>query len=125
MCVTAFEGINCRTLAAADLGDAMLRMGLYLTATDVIFISLTLVLPSLPALLGAGVDMLLLVKPQFEVGPEGVGKDGIVRDPALYEDVEARLRACARALQLTVRGWFNSPNHGRRRQPRIFIWISS
>lgn len=122
--VTAFEKINCRTLSAAALGEAMPGGGFDLIVADVSFISSTLILPRLPALLGAAGDMLLLVKPQFEVGPEGVGKGGIVRDPTLYGEVEKRLRASARALQLQVRGWFNSPIAGADGNREFFIWIS-
>jgi 23S rRNA (cytidine1920-2'-O)/16S rRNA (cytidine1409-2'-O)-methyltransferase len=123
--VTAFEGVNCRTLTAADLGAAMPGAGFDLIVADVSFISLTLVLPRLPALLGVEGEMLLLVKPQFELGPGCVGKGGIVRDPALYGSVEQRLRACAHALQLKVRGWFNSPIAGGDGNREFFIWISS
>ncbi len=49
---------------------------------DVSFISLTLVLPALRRLLGSPAELVLLVKPQFEVGRERVGKGGVVRDPA-------------------------------------------
>ncbi|MDR1228699.1 MAG: TlyA family RNA methyltransferase [Azoarcus sp.] len=123
--VIAFEGINCRALTAAELGAAMPRAGFDLIVADVSFISLTLVLPHLPALLGMKGEMLLLVKPQFELGPGSVGKGGIVRDPALYADVERRMRACAHALQLKVRGWFNSPIAGSDGNREFFIWISS
>jgi 23S rRNA (cytidine1920-2'-O)/16S rRNA (cytidine1409-2'-O)-methyltransferase len=122
--VTAFEGINCRALTAADLGESMPAAGFDLIVADVSFISLALVLPSLPALLGAAGNMLLLVKPQFEVGPANVGKGGIVRDPALYAGVEERLRACAHALRLKVRGWFDSPITGSDGNREFFIWIS-
>ncbi|MDR0717879.1 MAG: TlyA family RNA methyltransferase [Azoarcus sp.] len=122
--VAAFEKINCRTLTAAALGNAMPEAGFDLIVADISFISLTLILPRLPALLGATADMLLLVKPQFEVGPGNVGKGGIVRDPALYDEVEKRLRASARALQLQVRGWFDSPIAGADGNREFFIWIS-
>ncbi|MDR0702594.1 MAG: TlyA family RNA methyltransferase [Azoarcus sp.] len=122
--VIAFEGINCRTLTAADLGAAMPRAGFDLIVADLSFISLTLVLPRLPVLLGARGEMLLLVKPQFEVGPGGIGKGGIVCDPALYDDVERRLRACAHALRLKVRGWFDSPIAGGDGNREFFIWAS-
>ncbi|MDR3088093.1 MAG: TlyA family rRNA (cytidine-2'-O)-methyltransferase, partial [Azoarcus sp.] len=122
--VSAFEGINCRALSAADLGDAMPPSGFDLIVVDVSFISLTLVLPRLPALLGADGNMLLLVKPQFETGPAGVGKGGIVRNPARYAEVENKLRECARNLRLQVRGWFNSPIAGGDGNREFFIWTS-
>jgi 23S rRNA (cytidine1920-2'-O)/16S rRNA (cytidine1409-2'-O)-methyltransferase len=122
--VTAFEGINCRTLVTADLGDALPANGFDLIVGDLSFISLTLVLPQLPALLGAGGDLLLLVKPQFEVGPGNIGKGGIVRDPTLHDEVESKLRRCAASLGLTVRSWFASPITGGDGNREFFIWLS-
>lgn len=122
--IASFEGINCRTLAAADLGDALPASGFDLIVGDVSFISLTLILPRLPALLAAAGDMLLLVKPQFEVGPAGVGKGGIVRDARRHDDVEKKLRECADDLRLRVRGWFDSPLAGRDGNREFFIWTT-
>jgi 23S rRNA (cytidine1920-2'-O)/16S rRNA (cytidine1409-2'-O)-methyltransferase len=122
--VTAIEGINCRALSAADLGPAFPADGFDLIVGDLSFISLTLVLPQLPPLLSAHGDLLLLVKPQFEVGPGNVGKNGIVRDPALYGEVEAKLRTCARHLGLKVRAWFDSPITGGDGNREFFIWLN-
>jgi 23S rRNA (cytidine1920-2'-O)/16S rRNA (cytidine1409-2'-O)-methyltransferase len=122
--VTAFEGINCRALTAADLGTAFPAGGFDLIVGDLSFISLTLVLPQLPALLAARGDLLLLVKPQFEVGPGGLGKGGIVRDPARYREVEMRLRDCAGHLGLSVRGWLESPITGGDGNREFFIWLN-
>ena len=61
---------------------------------DLSFISLTLVLPALVPLLAPGGQLLMLVKPQFELQPGQVGKGGVVRDAALYAVVEQRIRAC-------------------------------
>lgn len=117
------EGVNCRALAPADLGGALPAGGFDLIVADVSFISLTLILPQLPPLLKAGGDLLLLVKPQFEVGPQGLGKGGIVRNPALYADVEAKLRQCAKNANLTVRSWFDSPIAGGDGNREFFIWL--
>lgn len=122
--VTALEGINCRALAAADLGTSLPATGFDLIVGDVSFISLTLVLPQLPPLLAAGGDLLLLVKPQFEVGPGGLGKGGIVRDPALYAEVEGKLRRSATDLGLTVRAWIDSPIPGGDGNREFFIWLN-
>lgn len=122
--VTAIEGVNCRALVADDLGGAMPDAGFDLIVGDVSFISLTLVLPQLPALLATDGDLLLLVKPQFEVGPGGLGKGGIVRDPALYAEVEAKLRASAADLNLAVRAWLDSPITGGDGNREFFIWLN-
>jgi 23S rRNA (cytidine1920-2'-O)/16S rRNA (cytidine1409-2'-O)-methyltransferase len=121
--VTALEGINCRALAAADLGAAMPEGGFDLIVGDVSFISITLILPRLPALLAPEGELLLLVKPQFEVGPANIGRGGIVRDPALYAAVEGKLRDCAANLQLKVQGWLDSPITGGDGNREFFIWL--
>ncbi|NJD24673.1 MAG: TlyA family RNA methyltransferase [Betaproteobacteria bacterium] len=122
--VVALEGINARTLSAAALGDAMPEGGFDLIVADVSFISLTLILPQLPPLLAAGGDLLLLVKPQFEVGPGKLGKGGIVRDPALYAEVEHKLRGAAEACGLTLKGWLDSPITGGDGNHEFFIWLN-
>lgn len=126
--ITALEGINCRALSAADLGDAMPTGGFDLIVGDVSFISMTLVLPQLPALLAADGDLLLLIKPQFEVGPHHIGKGGIVRDPSLYREVEGRFLDLARQLGLTAKAWLDSPITGGgvgniEGNREFFIWL--
>lgn len=121
--VTAIEGVNCRAITADDLGNAMPANGFDLIVGDVSFISLTLVLPQLPPLLAADGDMLLLVKPQFEVGPGNLGKGGIVRDASLYRDVEKKLRDFAQKFRLTVEAWLDSPITGGDGNREFFIWL--
>ena len=79
--VVALEKINARYLHFEQLGARVA-----LATMDVSFISATLILPMLPPLLEAPADVLVLVKPQFEVGKGQVGKGGIVRDPALRQE---------------------------------------
>ncbi|HXI04017.1 MAG TPA: TlyA family RNA methyltransferase [Candidatus Saccharimonadales bacterium] len=76
--VTVIEGLNARFLTPGDLPGPV-----DLAVMDVSFISATMILPNLPAVL-RGRDVVVLVKPQFEVGRELVGKGGIVRDPASW-----------------------------------------
>jgi 23S rRNA (cytidine1920-2'-O)/16S rRNA (cytidine1409-2'-O)-methyltransferase len=66
--------------------------------------------------------MLLLVKPQFEVGPEHVGRGGIVRDASLYPRVEAKLREAAEAIGLHVIDYFDSSIAGTDGNREFFIW---
>lgn len=122
--VSVLEGINCRSLSAVDLGSTMPADGFGLIVGDVSFISMTLVLPQLPALLTNNGELLMLVKPQFEVGPGNIGKGGIVRDPALYRQVENKFRDCARQLGLTVKAWLDSPITGGDGNREFFIWLS-
>lgn len=110
-CIT-LEGLNARYLCAADLGENMPAHGFGLIVCDASFISLALLLPQWPALLAPGGHVLALVKPQFEVGPQGLAKGGIVRDTALYAGVETRIRAAAGAAGIDVLDWFDSPITG-------------
>ena len=110
-CVT-LEGLNARKLSATDLGDHAPPHGFDLLVCDASFISLALLLPQWVALLSPAGHVLALVKPQFEVGPQGLGKGGIVRDTSLYTEVENRLRAAAHAAGLIILDWFDSPITG-------------
>ncbi len=115
--VDCLERVNVRTLAAGDLPVSAFD----LIVGDLSFISLTLVLPALVARLAPQGDLLLLVKPQFELQPGQVGKGGIVRDAALYVQVEARLRETCGALKLRVTGWHDSPITGGDGNREFFL----
>jgi 23S rRNA (cytidine1920-2'-O)/16S rRNA (cytidine1409-2'-O)-methyltransferase len=95
-----------------------------LVVGDLSFISLTLVLPALLPFLAPAGDLLMLVKPQFELQPGQVGKGGIVKEPALHAVVESRLRACCAGLGLSVRGWYDSPISGGDGNREFFIHAS-
>jgi 23S rRNA (cytidine1920-2'-O)/16S rRNA (cytidine1409-2'-O)-methyltransferase len=84
--VTVLEKTNARYLKPEKIG-----MKVDLVTMDVSFISATLILPVLPALLEPQADLLVLVKPQFEVGRAEVGKGGVVRDPRLQEEAVAKV----------------------------------
>jgi 23S rRNA (cytidine1920-2'-O)/16S rRNA (cytidine1409-2'-O)-methyltransferase len=113
--VAAREGINARHLDARDLpvGRFDLIVG------DLSFISLALVLPAL-APLAAG-DLLLLVKPQFELQPKDIGKGGIVKDAAAYVEVERKLREACAASGLVVVDWFESAITGGDGNREFFL----
>lgn len=114
--VVAFEKLNARELKAAQVGGPF-----DLVTGDLSFISLTLVLPALVPLLEGGGHLLMLAKPQFELQPGQVGKGGIVRDPALYPEVERRLRDCCASLALAVTGWYDSPIAGGDGNREFFL----
>src|SRR5205085_1610431 len=100
--VTCIEHANARELQAALLTAQGAPPAYDLVVGDLSFISLTLVLPRLvPLLLPAG-QLLLLVKPQFELQPGQLGKGGIVRDASLHGVVEARIREACHAARLQV-----------------------
>ncbi|MBT0962205.1 TlyA family RNA methyltransferase [Denitromonas iodatirespirans] len=119
--ITCLEGLNARDLSADDLGDAWPEGGFDLLVCDASFISLTLLMPRWPTLLRPGGRVLALVKPQFEVGREGLAKGGIVRDASLYAGVEARIRAAAEAAGLTVDDYFDSPITGGDGNREFFL----
>ena len=121
--IACIEEVNCRALERDDLGGKAPEEGFGLVVADVSFISLTLILPQLPPLLAADGEMVLLVKPQFEVGPEHVGKGGIVRDATLYQQVEAKLRAACADAGLQVCDWFDSPITGGDGNREFFLWL--
>lgn len=79
---------------------------------DLSFISQTLVLPAIVPLLKPGGDLLMLVKPQFELQPGQVGKGGIVKDDAMYPLIEKRIRQCCKELGLQAQAWMDSPIAG-------------
>jgi len=86
--VTVLENVNARYLELADLGELV-----DLAVCDVSFISATLILPAILRVLKPDSGRLIvLVKPQFEVGRGQVGKGGIVRDPALHEESCEKVR---------------------------------
>jgi 23S rRNA (cytidine1920-2'-O)/16S rRNA (cytidine1409-2'-O)-methyltransferase len=88
------EGVNARFLQPDGIGEKC-----SLAVCDVSFISVTLILPALPALLDpVSGELVVLVKPQFEVGRGQVGKGGIVREPALHTQACDKVRAAAEAL---------------------------
>ncbi|HSI60469.1 MAG TPA: TlyA family RNA methyltransferase [Ideonella sp.] len=119
--VTALEGVNARELSAELLGAAMPAGGFGFVTGDLSFISLTLVLPALAPLLSPGGDLLMLVKPQFELQPQDIAKGGLVKDASAYARVEARLREACAALELDVVAWLDSPITGGDGNREFFI----
>lgn len=94
--VVVREGLNLRDLTLADLDDRPVE----LVVGDVSFISLTLLLAPLLGVTAPGGCALVLVKPQFEVGREALGRGGLVTDPNLREQVLARVISDAERI-----GW--------------------
>jgi 23S rRNA (cytidine1920-2'-O)/16S rRNA (cytidine1409-2'-O)-methyltransferase len=105
--VTVMEGINARHLAPGDLPHAV-----SLVTIDVAFISLRHILPPLRLIADPGADVVALVKPQFEAGRAHVGKGGIVRDPAIHQQVLADVGEYADAASLDRIAMTPSPIQG-------------
>jgi 23S rRNA (cytidine1920-2'-O)/16S rRNA (cytidine1409-2'-O)-methyltransferase len=95
---------NARYLTAEDIGESV-----DFVALDVSFISITTVLPAVIPLVKAEGDLLLMVKPQFELTKSEVGKGGIVRESELQQKAVDRVSKAAATLGLTVQG--TRPSH--------------
>lgn len=80
--VVVMERTNIRYVAPEEIGERM-----DFVSIDVAFISLTLVLTPVFALMGEGAELVCLIKPQFEAGREKVGKKGVVREPEVHREV--------------------------------------
>jgi 23S rRNA (cytidine1920-2'-O)/16S rRNA (cytidine1409-2'-O)-methyltransferase len=114
--VTVIERRNARSLESADLPFAP-----DLTAVDVSFISLTKILPALAGCIAPGGEILAMVKPQFELGRERVGR-GVVRDPADRREAILSVARCAEDLGLPVRGFAPSGLAGPKGNLETFVW---
>jgi len=90
---------------------------------DLSFISLTLVLDALIGVTDPDGDLVLMVKPQFEVGKERLGKGGVVRDPALRADAVRSVAAKAHDLGWGIEGVAASPLPGPSGNVEYFLWI--
>jgi len=115
--VRLLERTNARYLDPADIPEAI-----DLVTVDVSFISATLLLPRLPEI-APRAEVLVLVKPQFEVGRERVGKGGVVRDDADRAAAVERVRRAAEALGYAVRGQAESRLPGPKGNREVFLWL--
>jgi len=105
--VVVLEKTNARHLTTAEVPEPV-----DLVVCDASFIGLETVLPAPLALAKRGARLVALIKPQFEVGRGRVGKGGVVRDPALHEEVCARIAAWLPAIGWRVLGVERSPITG-------------
>ncbi len=105
--VTVMENRNARYLDPHDFPKLP-----SLITMDVSFISQTLIFPAIASLLSLGGELISLVKPQFEVGREGIGKGGIVRDDGLRRAALDRVEASAASLGFELLGETESPIRG-------------
>jgi 23S rRNA (cytidine1920-2'-O)/16S rRNA (cytidine1409-2'-O)-methyltransferase len=91
---------------------------------DVSFISVTKIYPALHRLLHSPREMVVLVKPQFEVGKARIGKNGVVRDPVAKVDAIAGAIVAAQDLGWRVRGLTGSPITGPAGNTEFLLWLS-
>jgi 23S rRNA (cytidine1920-2'-O)/16S rRNA (cytidine1409-2'-O)-methyltransferase len=116
--VTVLDRTNVRDLRPEQVGEPVA-----LVVADLSFISLTLVMPALVRCAGPDADLLLMVKPQFEVGRERLGSGGVVRDPALRAEAVRTVAAAAAELGLGVLGVAASPLPGPAGNVEYFLWL--
>ncbi|MGY2462979.1 TlyA family RNA methyltransferase [Vreelandella sulfidaeris] len=111
--VTCLEGLNARSMSNAKALNSLLTVQPIDSAVmDVSFISQTLIIPEIAALLPAGGQLISLVKPQFELTPGALDKRGIVRNAKHYAEVEANIRSACAACALAIHHWQESPITG-------------
>ena len=116
--VRVVDRTNVRELQPDTIGGPV-----DVVVADLSFISLTLVLDALLGVTRPAGDLVLMVKPQFEVGRERVGKGGVVREPALRAEAVTRV-----AEHATARGWgaqavVTSPLPGPSGNVEFFLWL--
>jgi 23S rRNA (cytidine1920-2'-O)/16S rRNA (cytidine1409-2'-O)-methyltransferase len=114
--VSAIERLNARELTPADLPFVPA-----LAVVDVSFISLAKVLPAVAGCLSPGGELLAMVKPQFELGRERVGR-GVVRDPADRREAILGVALAARAIGLAILGFAPSGLPGPKGNRETFVW---
>ncbi|MCF4006713.1 TlyA family RNA methyltransferase [Corynebacterium uropygiale] len=117
--VTVLDRTNIRHLTPEMAGGPCdLMVG------DLSFISLKLTLPAIADCLSEGADLLPMIKPQFEVGKERLGHGGVVRQPALREEVTLDIARFSRELGLSTRGVVASPLPGPSGNVEYFLWLT-
>jgi 23S rRNA (cytidine1920-2'-O)/16S rRNA (cytidine1409-2'-O)-methyltransferase len=114
--VLVHDRTNVRTLTPEQIGGAA-----ELTVADLSFIPLELVLPALTACTTE--DLLPMVKPQFEVGRDRLGKGGVVRDPQAHADAVQQVAEAAWRLGWGTAGLARSPLPGPSGNVEFFLWL--
>jgi len=117
--VSVFERTNIRDMTAADvpyLAD--------LTVGDLSFISLELILPALDRVTAPAGDMVMMVKPQFEVGRDQIGSGGVVREPALRVAAVTKIANAAQSLGWGTAGVTASPLPGPSGNVEYFLHLN-
>ncbi|MCF0229319.1 MAG: TlyA family RNA methyltransferase [Parasporobacterium sp.] len=118
--VVVMEKTNIRYLKPEEMPEKI-----NFASVDVSFISLTLVIPAALLLLDDHKEMVMLIKPQFEAGREKVGKKGVVRDPAVHEEVIEKIYDFASASGLSAVGLDFSPVKGPEGNIEYLIYVNA
>ncbi len=117
--VTVMDRTNVRELTLEAIGGTPVD----LVVGDLSFISLGLVLPALAACAAEDADLVMMVKPQFEIGKERLGSGGVVRSPQLRAEMVRQVAGQAWELGLGVRGVTASPLPGPSGNVEYFLWL--
>lgn len=123
--VVCIEKCNARELTAqqlVDVGGEAANAPFDLIVGDLSFISQTLVWPAIVPLLTPSGHLLMLVKPQFELQPEHIGKGGLVKDAASYTLVQQRIAQACDHNGLRLRNYFESAITGGDGNREFFVW---
>ncbi|KQP82451.1 TlyA family RNA methyltransferase [Aeromicrobium sp. Leaf291] len=116
--VQVHDRTNVRALTRDDIDGPV-----DVVVSDLSFISLTVVMPALTAVCDEKGDIVLMIKPQFEVGRGNLGKNGVVRDPDLHADAVLRVSAAALEHGWDTRGLAASPLPGPAGNVEYFCWL--
>ena len=119
--VVALEGLNARALRGDMLPVDCRQFDI--VTLDVAFISVTLIVDRVPALLRPGADVVALVKPQFEAGRSEIGKKGVVADPAVQQRVVDEVAVAADRIGLKPVGTTRSPITGAGGNHEFFLHL--
>jgi len=114
--VVVIERTNIRYYEGVDFDEQI-----NLAAIDASFISLKIILPAVLKFLGNEAQILALIKPQFEVAREEVGKGGVVQDPAIHDRVVQDISGFCKSLNFEVKGTCASPILGPAGNREFFI----
>ena len=116
--VSSHEGVNARYLEAGQFGEPF-----DIIVADLSFISLTLVASGLLAVAADDADLVLLVKPQFEVGKDHVGRTGLVTEPHLQAGAVDRVTSHFALLGWDLQQSVESPVMGGDGNREFFVWL--
>jgi len=117
--VSVHEGLNVRYMTAEEIGGPAA-----LTVADLSFISLTLVVAPLAACTEPGGDLVLMVKPQFEIGKERLGRTGVVTSERERRLAVGKVAAAAMDAGLELKGLASSPLPGQDGNVEYFLWMT-
>ncbi|MCR4442240.1 MAG: TlyA family RNA methyltransferase [Peptococcaceae bacterium] len=117
--VVCLERKNARHLTGDDIGEAV-----DIVTIDVSFISLRKILPAVYPFLKYGGDVVALIKPQFEAGPEKVGKKGVVRDARVHVSVIRGIVDYCGEIGLSPLGLDFSPVAGPEGNIEFLLWLN-